>query len=129
MHRENHRGKGPKMAEEEDVFYGTGVYYVVPLGDAFGDENFRGIVSMDHEAYKKLAEKGLMDQEVQVTLVNDDNYMTDTEGWDGKAGLRTIKVHNLDPKAELLLGREDLVALTEAGIVDGNIVDVTIAKI
>ncbi|MCI8469080.1 MAG: hypothetical protein HFJ75_06295 [Eggerthellaceae bacterium] len=113
----------------DDVYYGTGTFFLAPVISDTQAEEMRGVVTMPADALAALQAKGLMDQKVSLTLVNDDNSMTDTEGWTGLAGLRTVKVGGIDPKPQLLLGREDLDAIIAAGIVDGNIVDVTIAKL
>ncbi len=113
----------------DDVYYGQGVFYLAPVLSDSQAEEMRGIVTMDAAALPALEAKGLMDQRVSLMMVNDDNSITNTEGWEGLAGLRTVKVDGIDPKPQLLLGREDLVAIIGHGIVDGNLVDVTIAKL
>ncbi len=113
----------------DDVFYGQGVFYLAPVSDEYLSEEYRGIVSMDADEYQKVADKDLLNQRAQVTLIADDNSQTDTEGWTGVAGVRTIKTEGAAPKPQLMIGREDVQAIIGHGITDGTIVDVTIAKL
>ena len=113
-----------------DVCYAHGTFFLVPIGNEFtSDDGFRGVVSVDAGAYDELKAKGLMDAVVQATMVVADNDLTDEEGWTGEAGLRTIKVHGVDPKPQLMIPEDAIEAIVGRGIVDGTYVDLAIAKI
>lgn len=113
-----------------DACYTHGTFFVVPMNTEFtSNDGNRGVVSVDADGYKPLKDKGLMDQRVYVQMVAADNDITDTEGWSGEAGLRTIKVTGTDPKPQLMLGENDIEAIVAAGITDGTYCDLTIAKL
>ena len=70
-----------------------------------------------------------MDAVVQASMVVADNDLTDEEGWTGEAGLRTIKVHGVDHKPQLMITEDAIEAIVGRGIVDGTYVDLAIAKL
>lgn len=112
-----------------DVCYVHGTFFLVPMTEGPQEAGYRGVVSIDAKDYEPLKAKGLMDQRAQVTMIVSDNDITDTEGWDGEVGVRTIRVDNIDPKAQLMIAEDQVADIIAKGITDGTYCDITVAKL
>ncbi len=105
----------------------SGALYIVPTLDGR-----KGIISLDHSDYENLLSKGIMDEEVDLTI---EKAVCGTEYEQGapthklRAGLYTIKIEGISIKPQMDIAESETASLIARGFEDGSPVNLTIEKL